>query len=229
MMVLLDLSNDEFDALLERGFRHFGPVWFRPVCSPCGACVTLRIVVRDFHASRSQRRARNAAARFRREVGTPKVDAERLELYARWHAGRERRRGWEGNSVDAERYALDFAFPQITAREVRFYDDADGGRLVAIGIVDETLRASSAVYFFYDPDLERVSLGVAHVVALVDDAKRKGLDYVYLGYRVEGCKSLEYKGRFEPHELLTGRPSMRERPVWRRGSPTLDAPSADGR
>lgn len=218
MMVLLDVGADELDSLLRRGFRHFGPIFFRPTCAHCSECVTLRIVARDFVPSRSQRRARKGASRFRREVGVPKVDAERLALYARWHASRESERGWEHNPVDAERYAIDFAFPQATSREVRFFDDEHGGRLVGIGIVDETCTASSAVYFFYDPELEHASLGVAHIVMLVEEAQRKGLEHVYLGYRVSGCRSLEYKARFHPHELLVGRPALDEAPEWRRAS-----------
>jgi arginine-tRNA-protein transferase len=217
MMVLVDVSAAELEVLLARGYRHFGPVFFRPKCADCTECVTLRVVTREFSPSRSQRRAKKTASRFRREVGEPKVDAERLALYERWHASRERRRGWGENPVDAERYALDFAFPQPTAREVRFFDDAAGGKLVAIGIVDQMEHAASAVYFFYDPDIEHVSLGVAHIVMLIDDARRAGLQHVYLGYRVEGCASLAYKSRYEPYELLSGRPALDESPEWRRG------------
>lgn len=224
MSVLIDVSTSELDSLLERGYRHFGPVYFRPMCASCHECVTLRIIAREFVPTRSQKRARRLASRFRREVGVPKVDPERLALYERWHSKRERDRGWGENPVDADRYALDFAFPQPTAREVRFFDDAPGadGKLVGIGIVDETAHASSAVYFFYDPDLEHVSMGVAHVVMLVEEAQRKGLDYVYLGYRVRGCRSLEYKGRFGPHELLQGRPTFDQRPQWKRQDDTTE-------
>lgn len=214
MTVLVDVAPAELDALLERGFRHFGPVYFRPRCAPCMECVTLRVPVATFTPSRSQKRARKRAARFRREVGVPIVDEERLALYRRWHAGREEERGWTPSEVDAERYALDFAFPQETAREVRFHDDADGGRIVGVGIVDRTPRAQSAVYFFYDPDLEHVSLGVAHVVMLIEEARALGLEFVYLGYLVEGCASLAYKARFHPHERLVGRPPMSDAPTW---------------
>ena len=54
--------------------------------------------------------------------------------------------------LDAERYAFDFAFAHPSVREVVFRD-AGSGRLVGLGIVDETPRALSAVYFFWDPEL----------------------------------------------------------------------------
>jgi arginine-tRNA-protein transferase len=189
-------------------------VYFRPACAACSECVTLRIVSADFRPSKRQRRARKNAQALERRVGKPVVDAERLDLYARWHAQREATRGWEESSLDAERYALDFAFEHPSVREVTFRDPNAGGRLVGVGIVDETPAALSAVYFFWDPEHAPSSLGTAHVVMLVEDACARGLAHVYLGYRVEGCASLAYKGRFQPHERLEGRPSARSLPVW---------------
>ncbi len=35
LQVLLDVSAGELEALLERGWRRFGPVYFRPGCASC--------------------------------------------------------------------------------------------------------------------------------------------------------------------------------------------------
>jgi arginine-tRNA-protein transferase len=214
--VMVDVGADELETLLERGWRRFGPVYFRPACASCEACETLRIPSRAFRPSKSQRRARKNAAHLVRATARPVIDRERLDLYARWHAQRETSRGWEPSPLDAQRYAFDFAFEHPAVREVTFRDPDDGG-LVGLGIVDETPRALSAVYFFWDPDRAPSSLGTAHIVMLVDDAAQRGLDHVYLGYRVTACASLAYKGRFGPHELLEGRPAPRSLPVWRPG------------
>ena len=218
--VMDDVTVQELDALLSRGWRRFGPVYFRPQCVGCGECVTLRIDVPRFHPSKSQRRAVKSAARLRRVVGVPVVDDERLALYHRWHAQREEARGWDVSDLDPERYAVDFAFPHPAAREVAFRDPEAGDRLVGLGIFDETPRAMSAVYFFWDPEHAPASLGVANVVTLVAEAAEKNLPHVYLGYRVLGCASLVYKSKYVPHELLVGRPEFGEAPVW------LPAPEA---
>jgi arginine-tRNA-protein transferase len=212
--VQVDVTPTELDAMLERGWRRFGPVYFRPACATCAECVTLRIPTQTFEPSKSQRRARKSAARLRRVVGKPVVDEERLHLYRRWHAAREDKRGWEPSPVDAERYAFDFAFPHPSVREVAFRDPADGDRLVGLGICDETPAAVSAVYFFWDPERAPGSLGVAHVVTLVEDARARGKAHVYLGYRVLECASLMYKSRYTPHQLLRGRPAPDEEPEW---------------
>jgi leucyl-tRNA---protein transferase len=212
LRVMVDVSAAELETLLERGWRRFGPVYFRPVCTACDACITLRVPADTFAPSKSQRRARRASEHLTRAVGRPMVDDERLALYARWHAEREAAKGWEPSMLDAERYAFDFAFDHPSVREVAF---RDGDRLVGLGIVDETPRALSAVYFFWDPETAPSSLGTAHVMRLVEDAKARGLAHVYLGYRVEGCASLAYKSRFRPHELLEGRPAGAAMPRWK--------------
>lgn len=215
--VQVDVDARELGAMLERGWRRFGPVYFRPACSDCDECLTLRIPTATFAPTKSQRRARKHAAGLTRTTGRPIVDDERLALYARWHAQREATRGWEPSPLDSDRYGFDFAFDHPAVREVAFRDP--DGHLVGLGIVDEIPSGLSAVYFFWHPELAPPSLGTAHVVALVDDAKARGLPYVYLGYRVEGCASLAYKSRFGPHELLVGRPDARTLPVWRPTEP----------
>jgi leucyl-tRNA---protein transferase len=214
LRVQVDVTPEELDAMLERGWRRFGPVYFRPACATCDECITLRIPTETFVTSKSQRRARKNAAGLHRIVGAPVVDDERLSLYRRWHSLREETRGWEPSELDAERYAFDFAFPHPSVREVAWRDPADGDRLVGLGICDETPNAISAVYFFWDPERAPPSLGVAHVVAIVEDAKARGKPWVYLGYRVEGCASLAYKGNYRPHQLLVGRPEHDEEPRW---------------
>ena len=225
--VMLDVTPPELGHLLERGWRRFGPVYFRPACQTCARCESLRIPVRSFAPSTSQRRARRNAARLTRTVSTPLADGERLDLYARWHAQRESQRGWDASPMDAERYLFEFAFAHPAVREVSFRDPAHDNRLVGLGIVDEVPGASSAVYFFWDPELASASLGVAHVAMLVEDAAARGLDYVYLGYRVEGCRSLEYKKRYRPHELLDGRPGGAQRAAWFRSVPAADHAPTD--
>ena len=212
--VQVDVSPEELEAMLARGWRRFGAVYFRPACVGCGECVTLRVDVAAFAPTKSQRRAARNAAHLRRVVGPPIVDEERLDLYRRWHEQRETTRGWDPSDIDPERYASDFAFPHPSAREAAFRDPNDGDRLVGLGIFDETPHAMSAVYFFWDPELAPKSLGVANVVTLVDEACAKGLPHVYLGYRVLGCASLVYKAKYGPHELLVGRPAFGDPPEW---------------
>jgi arginine-tRNA-protein transferase len=212
--IAVGVSPAELGAMLARGWRRFGPSYFRPACASCHACEPTRIRVASFRASRSQKRARRESSRLIRLLDTPTVDRERLDLYARWHRDREGRHGWDPAPLGVDEYAMEFAFPHPCVREIAFRDPGRDNRLVGLGIVDEVPDALSAVYFFWDPEHAPPSLGTAHIVSLVEDAAERGLPYVYLGYRVAECPSMAYKGRFQPQESLTGRPADHDRPEW---------------
>ncbi|MBN9683700.1 MULTISPECIES: arginyltransferase [unclassified Corallococcus] len=224
-LLMRNVTAQEYEHLLVRGWRRFGPQYFRPACASCHECVSLRVPVEGFTPNRSQRRARAACAHLRVEVGPPRVDEERLALYRAWHADREASRDWEASELGAREYSLQFAFPHPSAREVAWYDDSDptGPKLVGLGLCDETPRVWSAVYFFYDPAYARLSLGKASVLFQVELARERGIPHVYLGYRVLACDSLRYKAGFRPHELLEGRPALDAPPEWRAA---VDAPEA---
>ncbi|NJK89704.1 MAG: arginyltransferase [Myxococcales bacterium] len=211
--LMLDVSPEDLDELLERGWRRFGPAYFQPRCRQCASCVPLRIPVDDFRLSRSQRRVWNKAQRLRMTFGRPTIDAARIQLYERWHAARADVRGWEHDKIDAEQYFHQFAFPHPSAREIGYWH-AD--RLVGVAITDETPRALSAVYTYYDPDEAAQSLGTASILFQLDLARRMQRRWVYLGYRVLGCPSSEYKRQYLPHELMTSWPSGDETGTWTR-------------
>jgi arginyl-tRNA--protein-N-Asp/Glu arginylyltransferase len=219
--VMVDVGPTELDGLLQRGWRRFGPAYFRPRCSPCAECVSLRLPVAEFAPSRGQRRVLRGGAQLRMEVGPVRIDEQRLDLYARWHATREQVRGWEPSPLDHEEYASQFGFPHPCAREIAYYDDSPAvgttaPRLVGLGLCDETARAWSAIYFFHDPEYARYSPGVLHVLSLIRLTRDQGKDHLYLGFRINGCASMRYKALFRPHELLQGRPGPDEEPRWSR-------------
>jgi arginine-tRNA-protein transferase len=226
---MLDVSPAELDHLLERGWRRFGPAYFRPACGRCSECVPLRVPVPGFRPSKGQRRVRARARDLRLAVGIPVVDAARLELHRRWQGRRAAQRGWREHPLEADDYRQQFAFPHPSAREYTLWDH--GGAepvLVAVALVDETPSALSAVYTFHDPDRDNLSLGTASILAQLEVAALLGKRWLYLGYWVEGCISSAYKARFQPHELLEGWPALAEAPRWRPVEGRFAARSAAG-
>ena len=215
--LMLDVSPDEMDALLERGWRRFGPAYFRPACAACRECVPLRIPVDDFAPTKSQQRVLKRGEGIRLNISVPIVDRARLRLYHRWHSMQAGQRGWSDDRISPDEYYQQFAFPHPCVREYAYYDDAvdEGPRLVAVAIVDETPAALSAVYTYHDPDYRRWSLGTLSILRQVEQARKTGRKWLYLGYRVLGCPSSEYKGKYRPHELLNGFVEFGERPRWK--------------
>lgn len=216
--VMLDVSPEDYERMLVRGWRRFGPMYFRPApCPACSECVSIRLPVFDFRASRGQRRAAQRAQRLRSQLGPPELDDTRLGLYQRWHDERGERRGWSMDVMDEERYFHEFAFPHPVAHELTLWDDEVGSepKLVAVSLVDLTAHALSAVYTYFDPDYAALSLGTVQILRQVTLAQKLGRPYLYLGYRVQGCRSSEYKAKFGPHELLHGWPGPEDTPDWR--------------
>jgi arginine-tRNA-protein transferase len=152
--LMVDVTPLELEALLVRGWRRFGPAYFRPACVGCDECHSIRLDVHRFEPTTSQRRALKRSHRFRVEMGRPRIDAARLELHKHWHGTREDARGWEPTQLTEDEYATQFAFPSTTGREMAWYD---GERLVALGLVDVTPNCFSAAYFFYHPDIAPIA------------------------------------------------------------------------
>jgi arginine-tRNA-protein transferase len=74
------------------------------------------------------------------------------------------------------------------------------GRPIALMVVDAFGSGLSAVYTFFDPAQEKRGLGVYAVLSLVDEAKRRQLPYVYLGYLIHESPKMAYKARYRPLE-----------------------------
>lgn len=214
--IMADATSDELEVLLARGWRRFGPDYFRPVCAPCSECVPIRIPVARFAPSRSQRRVTRKITSLRVVISAPGMDQQKLDLYHKWHAFRERERDWEPAELTMESYFWSFSFPHPSARELCYYDVSGKGppRLVGVGICDETRASWSAVYFYYDPEYAALSPGVGNVLFQVELARSRGRAHVYLGYYVEGSRSMGYKARFHPSERLIGWPGPDEEPRW---------------
>jgi arginine-tRNA-protein transferase len=60
----------------------------------------------------------------------------------------------------------------------------------------------SAVYFYFDPDLDDRSPGTFNVLWLLEECRRRGIPWLYLGYHVTGGRGMAYKTTFRPHQIL---------------------------
>jgi arginine-tRNA-protein transferase len=207
------VSPAEYLQRMVEGWRRFGHMMFHPVCAACSACRSVRVCADRFRPDRSQRRTSRAnEGVIRLEIGEPSVTREKLRLYDRFHEHQSATVGWSYHGAkDVEGYVDSFVAQPFPVEEWCYYLD---DRLIGVGYVDvlpgvpgmtvsgEPLRGGlSAIYFYYDPDEKARSLGTWNVLCAIDETVRRGLPFTYLGYYVEGCRSLEYKGRFAPNQL----------------------------
>jgi arginine-tRNA-protein transferase len=203
-----ELRPEEYLQRMLEGWRRFGMMLFRPACQRCTACRSLRVRAGAFHPDRSQRRCRQVSEGvIDLRIGQPSVTRAKLALYDSYHTFQSQQKGWPHHPPrDVDSYADSFVVHPFGVEEWCYYI---GDRLVAVGYVDflpgagaQTAEGGlSAIYFFYDPAERDRSLGTWNILVLIDEAVRRGLPYVYLGYYVPGCGSMEYKQRFRPNEV----------------------------
>jgi len=203
--IALDLTQVGYMARLDAGWRRFGPVLFRHECPCCNRCQSLRIPSETFTRSRSQRRVwRRNAATVERRIVTPATSVEKLDLFRRFHRHGHAAKGWPSDA------GHDLSLFTVNPFRTEEWDYYVGESLVAVGYVDTLAHGLSAIYFFHEPAEAHRSLGTFNILLMIEEARRRRLPYVYLGYYVQGCRSLEYKVRFQPNELLD------EHGAWRR-------------
>jgi leucyl-tRNA---protein transferase len=207
--MVVAISAAEYTERLEQGWRRFGGMLFRPQCPVCRACQTLRVEVPRFHPNRSQRRTwQMNHADIEVRVGPPTVTRTKLNLYDRFHEFQTDRKGWpEHPAKDAASYRESFVHNPEFTEEWSYYLD---GRLVGVGYADRLAQSMSAIYFFYDPDLRLRSLGTYNVLCLLEECSLRKFTYLYLGYYVAGCRSLEYKANFKPNQVRHADGTWRE-------------------
>lgn len=195
--IVRHVGPDAYRALLDRNYRRAGHVVYRPRCAGCGACRQLRVPVRTFRPSRSQRRCLRRNADLRSRVGPPGLTAEKARLYARYIRGRH-----PGSEQGDDPGTLEEFLHRgcVDGLEIESRDAA--GRLLCVSHVDPVRDAWSSVYCYFDPDEPRRSLGTWSVLSELQACRVLGLSWYYLGYFVEGSRSMAYKARFLPCEVL---------------------------
>jgi arginine-tRNA-protein transferase len=193
------LTPEEYEDLMNRGYRKFGAQFFKPICDACQACRPIRVPVAAFAPDRSQRRALKSNADLEVRLGVPTVDDARLELYNRYHDAQAARKGWPEQAKDAAEYKDSFVRNPIPSVEITLWEkDA----LRAVILTEITPHVVSAIYHYHDRDFPKRALGTTCILQTIELARKLGKPWVYLGYYVRGSASMEYKSRFRPCEVL---------------------------
>jgi leucyl-tRNA---protein transferase len=199
--IVLALSADEYRQRLGEHWRRFGRMLFRPSCPSCNACQPIRTIANEFQPNRSQRRVMKANAGLTRfEINSPTVSEAQIDLYYRHHVHHAEQKAWPhpGNKRLANHFDMITDNCYLT-QEWDFFRDE---KLIGVAYVDELSDGLSGVYFYYDPDYRQLSPGTWMCLSMIERAQALNLPYVYLGYLVRGCRSMEYKANFKPYELL---------------------------
>jgi arginyl-tRNA--protein-N-Asp/Glu arginylyltransferase len=186
------------------GFRRSQNIAYRPACDGCVACVSVRVLVKQFNMGKSFQRVIERNKDLESFAVRAKATSEHYGVFRDYIDTRH------SNGGMAEMCVLDFAamvdetFVDSHLVEYRFAgENAVPGELAGAVLVDLLDDGLSLIYSFYEPTLVNRSLGTFIILDQILRARRMGLDYLYLGYWVHGSPKMEYKARFLPQERLT--------------------------
>lgn len=191
----IDLAT--YSQLSELGFRRSGDHLYRPHCRTCTACIPARIPAGRFEPTSSQKRILKRNQDIQVSATLPRVDDEIYDLYARYINSRHS----DGDMYPPSREQ----FASFLVRKwpfSLFYEFRIDGRLMAVAVTDQMLNGLSAVYTFYEPAEQRRSLGRYAILWQIEEARRSGLEAVYLGYWIKNCRKMNYKTEYRPIEML---------------------------
>jgi len=210
--VIENCSTDANQELIERGYRRFGKMFFRPICEGCDECKSIKIDVENYTFSKSARRIMRKAKDIRSYIQQPSLSHEHLEVFEKYHRHMHIKKGWEYNQTSTEHYYNSFVngYEDFGYEVLYFYEE----KLIAVDLIDILEDGISSIYFYYDPDFASFSLGKLSLYNQIKYAKNASKRWIYLGYYVKECPSLSYKAEYKPYLTLEGRPSEAEEFKW---------------
>jgi len=194
------------DRLSATGFRRSQTIAYRPQCEGCQACQSLRVVTPLFEPDKGFKRILNKNRDLIAREVAPLATEEQYELFNAYLAHRHAQGGMDEMSDEDYRGMVENSSVDTVLIEYRRPrpGSTDGGPLVAVALCDRLKDGWSMVYSFFDPAEEKKSLGSYMILERIEDARTRGLPYVYLGYWIEDCRKMVYKTRFKPYEVLHG-------------------------
>lgn len=188
-------SKELYSQLIQHGFRRSGDHIYRPFCPDCDACVPVRIDLKQFSPNRNQRRCLRKNADIEMKVRPAEFRFEHFALYARYLAGRHPGGGMDNPTTDSYINFLTSSWSDTAFIEFRL-----DNKLVAVAVTDFIVDGASAFYTFFDPGLNKRSLGTFAILKQIELARNYGLSWLYLGYWIEESPKMRYKTKFSALE-----------------------------
>ncbi|MCB1174445.1 MAG: arginyltransferase [Leptospiraceae bacterium] len=190
--------GEVYRMLMDQGYRRHGLHLYRPDCSGCQECQVLRIPVSTFQMNRNQRRVwQKGLAAFDVRIVEPRASREKNELYLRYLDYQHQRHKEEAADLASYQSFFVDSFLADGTRELQLWQ---AGKLAGVGIFDRIADALSAVYFFFEPDVARLSPGKFNILYLLDLARQEGRNYLYPGFYISACKAMNYKSEYQPNQ-----------------------------
>ncbi len=205
-------STLSYQNMLERGWRRFGRMHFVPECKTCDKCVSMRIDVKHYKFSKSEKRviAKNKDTKL--YIRQPSITMEHLNLYDKYHRFMNDKKDWPYSPIEVDDYIKSYVDGKEEYSKEFLYVRDD--KLIGVALVDILPEAVSAIYCYYDHAYSDLSIGKFSILAQIKIAKELNIPYIYLGYWIKEHFSMGYKEAYAPFEILQNRANPIEDPIW---------------
>lgn len=191
------VDDDLYTRLSQLGFRRSGHHYYKPRCTGCNACIAVRIPVKKFQPSRSQRRNLKRNADLTINITPPEFNPVHFDIYQNYINERHHDGDMFPPSLDQYESFL------MEAREkTMFVEFMADGKVLGVAVTDIVNDGLSAIYTFFEPTVATRALGVYGILWQIEEAKRRDLPFLYLGYWIRGCNKMSYKINYRPLEIL---------------------------
>lgn len=189
------INTHLYTTLSTLGFRRSGKHFYRPYCDQCQACTPIRVNTGLFQPTKSQRRTLRKNHMIKTQVLSADFHEDHYLLYEKYLHSRHA----DGDMYPPSRSQYR-SFLVEGHSSTQFVEFSLEGQLCAVAVCDKLNDGLSAIYTFYDPDYSAFSLGTYAILWQIEEARRKGLPYLYLGYFIKNCRKMAYKNQFSPFE-----------------------------
>lgn len=199
MSIKYNKDNHVINKLTTLGFRRNLDFMYLPICNNCSECISSRISVTNFRASKSQKRnlKRNSHFRFVKMIDNAKK--KRYENFQEYISTRH-----EGSQMQKMTQQEFSNFLYNTPTESSIFDLIDeSNNIVASILLDQLDNGMSAVYSFYKPKYLRDGLGIYLILKAIEQVKLENKKYLYLGYWVKNSRKMNYKIQFDNLQIFT--------------------------
>ena len=190
-------KSNEYEFLIKNGFRRSHNILYNQVCSNCNLCRSIRINVKKFTLSKSNKRILNKNKNLFIKKLSESPTEEQFLLFKKYL--KFKHYDSEMNEMNFDDYCKMFNAPGIITKIYEYYYQDE---LVGCVISDFLEGALSMVYSFYSDSFLKNSFGKYVIIDHFRLAQEVNKKYVYLGYWVEGSSKMDYKNSFNSSEVL---------------------------
>ncbi len=194
-----EMSADIYSGLIQQGFRRSGNYVYTPYCKKCHDCIPVRLNVKEFTLSRSQKRCKNKNKHIIIEAKPPVYDKTQYQLYTDYVKLRHPGGGMDEPNND--KY-LDFLTSDWS--KTIFFEFREADEVIGVAATDIVINGLSAVYTFFksSSEYQKRSLGVYSILWQAEEARHRNLKWLYLGYWIKDCNKMNYKDKYQPLEYF---------------------------